>query len=305
MLIGAAAFGLGIEAESVIIAAVGGDSGELQWISDSIVAVGVATTTYLWLSLRASRTLAGELERQRIALDTQLRLAADIQRSLLPELPASIPGFRLAARLVPAGHVGGDFYDFLGLPDGALLLVGDVSGKGVPAALVQATIHSLFRLLARETQHPAEIAARLSTELHSETGGAPYATAVVLRLYSSPLRLVCVNAGHPPLLLRSAEGIVELAADGVPLGLLPGASYLARVISLAPGTLGLVVTDGISEALEGVPRSVAEALRDCGPEPAPSEVCERLMAEAARAPGPPGVKGWQDDRTALAFQVVA
>ena len=94
---GLAAFVIGTGAESVVIRAVRGNRNELEWLSDAVISMAVAGIAYLWLHLKASRTRVLTLEREQIAIDEQLRLAAEIQRSLLPSLPTATPGFRWAA----------------------------------------------------------------------------------------------------------------------------------------------------------------------------------------------------------------
>lgn len=308
VLAGLVALVAGIGAESLIIGAVRGDRRQLEWISDALLSLAVVGMTYLWLHLRASRTRVLELERGQIVLGEQLRLAAEIQRNLLPALPASTPGFRWAARMIPAGWVGGDFYDFLQPSDGtALAILGDVSGKGIPAALIQSSLKALFRMIARDTTDPAEIADNMSTALYQETAGMPYATAIVVRLDNAAERLTYANAGHPSgFLLR--DGVVHsIESGGPPLGLLPGTQYASVDIELQPGDLGVLVTDGITEALEGVPMTVPEALRGRGGHSAarrsPSEIADDLLRVAAAAPGPVGVEGWEDDRTVFVFRV--
>lgn len=206
---------VGTSVESVIIAALRDTAHELEWISDVVAAVATATMTYLWLSLRAARTRVLDMERARIALDEQLRLAAALQRTLLPEIPRMTPGYHWGARMIPAHEIGGDFYDFITRDDGAVLvIVGDVSGKGIPAALLQASLKTLFRMHASVTAAPAAIASGMSEGLREETGGVPYATAILARLDRSPRRITYVNAGHPlGLLLRGAD-ILKLDAGG-------------------------------------------------------------------------------------------
>jgi hypothetical protein len=138
---GLAAFLVGTAAESAIIRAVHGNRRELEWLSDSVISMGVAGITYLWLHLRKARTRLLSLEREQIVIDEQLRLAAAIQRGLLPEVPPATPGFRWAARMIPAGRIGGDFYDFVEPSAGTVLVIlGDVSGKGIPAALILSSL---------------------------------------------------------------------------------------------------------------------------------------------------------------------
>src|SRR3981189_2651168 len=121
----------------------------------------------------------------------------------------------MAGRLEPALYIGGDFYDFIPDADG-LFVVGDVSGKGIPAALLQASAHSLFRTLARETTHPAELLTRISKEIYAENAGASYLTCVAARLDSRARTLTYTNAGHPVGLLVGPSGRRLLSRGGPP-----------------------------------------------------------------------------------------
>jgi serine phosphatase RsbU (regulator of sigma subunit) len=301
---GAVAFFLGSFLESRVTAVYRASRSELEWVSDVVLAAAVVVTTWLWLHLRASRQRLLQLERQQVALDEQLRLAAEIQRNLLPALPDSLLGFRFCARLVQAQRVGGDFYDFVVRGDYALAILGDVSGKGVPAALLHASLKTLFRFVGRQTTEPVEIASRMSAALYEETGGLPYATCIVARFEAGPPRITWANAGHPAGALQNDGAWLPVESGGPPLGLLPGARYEGGSASLAPGSLGVLVTDGITEALEGVPLSLVDALSaPAGGSAArgPERTCDYLLRLAGEAPGPPGIEGWQDDRTVFAF----
>jgi serine phosphatase RsbU (regulator of sigma subunit) len=308
--VGVAVFLLGTGAESLVITAVSGNRSALEWISDAFISLAASGIAYLWLHLKASRTRLLDVERRGIVLAEQLRLAADIQRNLLPEIPATTPGFSWAARMVPAGVVGGDFYDFLEpAPGTALVLIGDISGKGIPAALLHSSLRAVFRLIAAQTKDPVEIAERLGAALHGQTGGMPYASAIVSRLDSSLMRLTYVNAGHPPGHLFSGDSVRTLDVGGAPLGLLPGATYEAAIVDLKPGDLGVFVTDGITEALEGGPANVRDLIRTAtnvvhGGGSA-ATACDQLLRAAAAAPGPPGAGDWHDDATALVFRVAS
>lgn len=301
---GLAALVLGSAIESRVMRYAHPGPGELEWVSDVIVAGAVVGMTYLWLHLRTSRTLLAVLERRQIALDEELRLAAQIQQSLLPDLPPRAAGLEWAARMVPARAVGGDFYDFLRQDDGSVLVIlGDVSGKGIPAALLQSSLKTLFRAVVRDGGDPALVAGKMAAALHEQMGGASYATAVLARFDRAPCRLTFVSAGHPAGLLVHDGGIRELSGGGPPLGLLPGARYEAETAALGPGDVGVFVTDGITEALEGVPLKLADALRTLALDGPPSRLADALLDLAARSPGPVGVEGWQDDRTVVAFRV--
>jgi phosphoserine phosphatase RsbU/P len=306
---GAAVFAFGTAAESLIIRAVHGNRGELEWLSDAVVSMAVAGIAYLWLHLRGSRIRVLALEQEQIAVNEQLRLAAEIQRGLLPDVPEATPGFRWAARMIPASHIGGDIYDFFQPTDGTVLaIVADVSGKGIPAALILSSLKTLFRTMAHGTVDPAAIAERMSAALYEEYAGLPYATAIVARFERAPGRLAYVNAGHPAgYLLRKGTVTAALESGGQPLGLLPAATYATANVELRPGDIGVLVTDGMTEALETGPMTLGQVLGASAGRYAagrsPSEVCDDLLRAAAAGPGPAGVRDWQDDRTVFVFAV--
>jgi serine phosphatase RsbU (regulator of sigma subunit) len=308
---GLAVFVVGTAGESLIIRAVHGDRRELEWLSDAVVSMAVTGLTYLWLHLRASRMRVLTLRQEQVAINEQLRLAAEIQRGLLPDVPQVTPGFRWAARMVPASRIGGDFYDFLQPTAGTVVaILGDVSGKGIPAALILSSLKTLFRMFARETVDPAAIAEGISAALHEEYAGMPYATAIVARFETAPGRLSYVNAGHPAgYLLRNGTVTAPFESGGRPLGLLPKADYRATDVDLSPGDIGVLVTDGITEALEAGPITLGQVLGASWLRLAagrsPAEICEDLLRAAAAGPGPAGAPEWQDDRTVFVFAVEA
>lgn len=306
---GLAAFAVGIVAESLIIRAVDGNRGELEWLSDAVISTTLASITYLWLHLKTARSDLVSLVRERAVIDEQLRLAAEIQRDLLPTVPEATPGFRWAARMISAGRIGGDFYDFFQPTEGTVLaILADVSGKGIPAALILSSLKTLFRTIARETVDPGAIAERISAALHDEHGGLPYATAIVARFETAPGRLAYVNAGHPAgYLLRNGTVRAVVESSGQPLGLLPGATYATTNLALNPADIGMLVTDGITEALEAGPTTMSRLLGASSERLAalwsPAAICDELLQAAAAGPGPAGVPNWQDDRTVFVFAV--
>ncbi len=308
MAMGFAVFISGTGAESLIIRVVSGSRSTLEWISDTIISIGAAGLTYLWLHLRESRNRLLEAEKATIVLAEQMRLAAVIQRNLLPDIPLTSHGLAWAARMIPAGDVGGDFYDFLEpSEDVTLVFMGDISGKGIPAALLHSSLRAFFRLTARETHDPVSIAERVGAALHGQTGGTPYATAIVARFDHKATRLTYVNAGHPAgIVFRDGDPRL-LDLGGPPLGLLSDTRYVAGELDLRPGDVGILVTDGITEALEGRAMGVGELLRGerrlLGDAGQVAKVCDFLLAAASEAPGPPGAGDWQDDATAFLFGV--
>jgi serine phosphatase RsbU (regulator of sigma subunit) len=298
---------VGASVESAVLAAFRPSGFELRWVGDLVAATGIAGGTYLALRLSAARTQVLDLERGRIALDEQLKLAAELQRRLLPSVPGEALNYRWCASMVPAYEVGGDFYDFVELSDDAVLVIlGDVSGKGIPAALMQSALKILFRVHATSTTDLAVLAARISVGLREETGGLPYATAILARFERTPARMTFVNAGHPPgFLIRDREPIA-LGSTGMPLGLWADTSYEALSVDLYPGDMGVFVTDGVTEALEGGPLSFHDVLRESARSgiEEPSDLCAYLLDIAGAGPGPKGAGDWHDDRTSLAFRVL-
>jgi sigma-B regulation protein RsbU (phosphoserine phosphatase) len=209
--------------------------------------------------------------------------------------------------MVPAYEVGGDFYDFLVLSeDTVVVMLADVSGKGIPAALLPSALRTLFHVHAPATADPAALAARMSAGLREETGGMPYATAILARFDREPPKMTFVNAGHPPgFLIRDGDPIA-LESTGMPLGLWPDAKYHAVSIDLRPGDLGVFMTDGVTEALESGTLSIRDALIQAarsGLED-PADLCAYLLRIASEGSGPPGAGDWHDDRTSLAFRVL-
>jgi phosphoserine phosphatase RsbU/P len=281
---------------------------ELTWISDAILATAFGIAVYLWLHLKWSRLALQRLERERIVLDTQLSIAAHIQRSLLTSPPADAGGVRWAARLKQAGRIGGDLYDFVRpTPQSWLLLVGDVSGKGIPAALVLASVRTLFRILANEISDPGVLVDRLSRSLYDDNGGSPYLTCFVARLDLESRRLDYTNAGHPAGVIVDGgrtPAVLRLGSSGPPAGLFPDTKYETASLVLSPGVAAVFVTDGITEAFDELGESSADAipaLLGALPRPlAPDAICDALMARTAAALAADG-SGWQDDRTVVAL----
>lgn len=197
-------------------------------------------------SVRLNRIRA-EKERQ----DRELQFAREIQRSLFPVAPPAVPGFALAAVSVPSQEVGGDHYDFIPLPGGRVALtVADVSGKGTPASLLMASVHASLRALAG-TLPPAQLLERLSRFLYDSTQAHRYVTIFYAELDPASGTLVYVNGGHvPPCLLRAGGAEVRLTCGGPVLGLIEIApdAFDVGIITLAPGDVLALVTDGVTEA---------------------------------------------------------
>ncbi len=199
------------------------------------------------IALENARLHRQALEQERLQRD--LDLAADIQRHLLPaELPEA-QGFEVLGWSRPARHVGGDYYDLYGLEPGRLVVViADVAGKGMPAALLVSTLHSALRLLRDHQPLGAEMVERLNRHIVESSRPNKFITLLLGEVDLATGRLAYVNAGHNPALLLRGDGAVDqLVPGGLPLGLFTPASYRVQEAALAPGDLLCLFSDGITE----------------------------------------------------------
>lgn len=283
------------------------DLEEWSWISEILMTAALLVTTTLWTRLRLAQTTVVTLERERVRSQAELAVAANVQRALLPAIPAPVGGISWFAAMEPAGFVGGDYYDFFRAADGRMwLLVADVSGKGVPAAVFVSNARAVVRAVARAPLTPAQLLAAVSDILLADSGGDLYVTCVVAAVDTTNRTITSANAGHPPAVVVGGGGVRSLSAGGPPLGLVPRARYQEETVTLRAGDLVVVVSDGITDALNAsgdeIPRLVAAAV--VGAETA-RDACQALLAAATRGPGPEGSLDWSDDRTVLALRVAA
>jgi serine phosphatase RsbU (regulator of sigma subunit)/anti-sigma regulatory factor (Ser/Thr protein kinase) len=187
--------------------------------------------------------------RQRERLEHELRVARFIQETLLPRNLPDLDGWGVGAHWQPAQAVGGDFYDFLELPDGRLaIIVGDVTDKGVPAALVMASTRTIVRAAAERLVSPGEVLARANNLLCPDIPPKMFVTCLYAVLEPHSGRLEFANAGHNLPYRRTRSGIEELWATGMPLGLMPDMHYEEATVALEPGDTLLVYSDGLIEA---------------------------------------------------------
>jgi serine phosphatase RsbU (regulator of sigma subunit)/predicted ester cyclase len=187
-------------------------------------------------------------ERERI--EQELRVARRIQHALLPKEVPTLEGWEISPFYRPARQVGGDFYDFLELPNEHLgLVVGDATGKGVPAALVMSSARSMLRALAQASDSsPGDVLRRANDPLVMDIPANMFVTCFYAILDPKSGRLVYANAGHDmPYLGRSGE-VEELRARGMPLGLMPGMRYEEKETILEADEAALFYSDGLVEA---------------------------------------------------------
>jgi serine phosphatase RsbU (regulator of sigma subunit)/anti-sigma regulatory factor (Ser/Thr protein kinase) len=187
--------------------------------------------------------------RTRQRFEQELEVARLIQQNFLPKQLPHLPGWEVAALYRPAREVGGDFYDVIPLRDGQVgFVVGDVTDKGVPAALVMAATRSVLRASAQRLVDPGAVLERVNDHLCPDMPEKMFVTCLYGVLEPSTGRFRFANAGHDLPYVKTAHGSEELRARGMPLGLMPGMSYEERETVLAPGESLLLHSDGIVEA---------------------------------------------------------
>ena len=187
---------------------------------------------------------------QRLRLERELKLAREVQNSLLPDTLPSIPGFSLAADWRSALEMAGDFYDIFALPHGRWgIVVADVSDKGAAAAMYMAMTRSLIRMSAGNYSSPAAVLNDVNQQLIAHSSSDMFVTAFYAVLDGELSEFTYANAGHNPPLVRRAEGgIKQLTRTGMALGLMESAILTDASLRLASGDLLVIYTDGVTEA---------------------------------------------------------
>ena len=235
--------------------------------------------------------------------EQELRVATLIQQQFLPRQLPNMPDWQVAAYYGPARAVGGDFYDFMELADGRIgIVVGDVTDKGVPAALVMARTHSILRGDAPRLVSPAKVLEHANDLLVAEMPESMFVTCLYLVLDPATGHVVYANAGHNLPYVRTSEGVVEFRATGMPLGLMPGMVYEEREADIGPGDNVLLYSDGLVEAhdptgaMYGFPRLRADLATDLAGSDLLDELLDRLHAFTGQ--------GWEqeDDITLVALR---
>jgi sigma-B regulation protein RsbU (phosphoserine phosphatase) len=186
----------------------------------------------------------------RLSLKNDLEIAREIQQAMLPHGLFTAPGVETVGLSRPANTVGGDFFDILPLDDGRLAVaVGDVAGKGSPAALLMALLLAMMRTLVDERLEPAALITRLNVQVSRHAPGTRFITLFYGVYDAASGELIYVNAGHtPPLLLRTNGRIDRLNEGGVALGMFEHSTYVTGRTRLQPDQLLAIYSDGITEA---------------------------------------------------------
>jgi len=203
-------------------------------------------------AIRIEHARLATVEQAEKLMESELAQASEIQLSLLPAEAPSYPGYEIAGYNFPCRTVGGDYYDFLPYPDGRLgLAVGDVSGKGLPAALMMSSLQARVQMLIETAPEPAQAVTILNRNLAERCPLGKFITFFYGVLYPSTGKLEYSNAGHNyPLLLRADGAVEQLTGAGMIMGLFRDVDYEQREVFLQPGDMLALFSDGVTEACD-------------------------------------------------------
>ena len=237
----------------------------------------------------AQRNALNELTRnQRDSLLKEVELAAEVQRLFLPRSDPETAGFEIAGAMHPARVVGGDYYDYLARPDGRMrLVIADVSGKGVAAALLMSATAAAVQLETNEPRTLCEVASHLNKELYALQDDGRFVTMLLGELDPRTGQLKYINCGHNPALLVRRDGgeVVWLQASWTPVGMSPEMECSLEEIRLAPGDIMVWYTDGLTDASDrdakefGTERLLESVRLHSGG--SAREICDQLWSDVA------------------------
>jgi serine phosphatase RsbU (regulator of sigma subunit) len=195
-------------------------------------------------------------------LESELKIARKIQEKLLPHEMPDVPGFEITGTSLPSQQVGGDYFDFLDMGEGKLgIAIGDVSGKGIPAALLMSNLQASLHAQQARSGDVAEVVSRINDLLVRSTDANMFATFFYGILDREKLRFTSTNAGHnPPLLFRHSGDIERLESNGLLIGFMAKQIYSQHTVTLKPGDVLVLFTDGITEAVDIGLTNVADNL---------------------------------------------
>jgi len=205
--------------------------------------------TQAGVAIENARFYAESLEKERY--ERELSVAATIQQNILPEKPPAIDGLQIAATTIPSRFVGGDHYDFIERPGDHIFSVADVSGKGIPAALLVSTLHATMHALVQNQECPKTLVQQISKSVFKSSLSNKFITFFLTQYFPEQQMIRTINAGHNPPYLVSADGTLRtLRTGGLVLGLMPEVDYQSEDTMIHSGDLLVTFTDGVSEAMD-------------------------------------------------------
>src|SRR6266851_1432414 len=198
------------------------------------------------IALENARLHREALEKQ--VMERELELAATIQRDILPKSVPHIESVEMAALSRPAKQVGGDYHAFFERENGVTMLVADVSGKSMPAALLVSALHAAVQLLVREGRELGEVATELNRHIHRWSAENKFITFIIASIDCESQTLEFVNAGHNPGYVLIGGRLETLKSHGLPIGMLAQSKYMTQTRSFPTGSTVVLYSDGITEA---------------------------------------------------------
>ena len=226
-------------------------------LSNSTRAALETLATEAAVAIENARLYRETMEKAR--MEQEMRIAAEIQQALLPKAGRTGVYFKAAAASLPCRSIGGDFYDYVDLSDGSLgFALGDVAGKGPPAALLSAMMQGIFAAQAASSDPPSQTISRVNLALYRRGIESRFVTLMYGALYPDGRLLYC-NAGHNPPLVIGKNGFRRLERGGPIVGLFEGATYEEETVTLESGDWLIVFSDGVSEALSATGEEYGES----------------------------------------------
>jgi sigma-B regulation protein RsbU (phosphoserine phosphatase) len=271
----------------------------LTFGATTAVAVLLVSLYRVQLELQSSR-------RQLARKEAELSFALEVQQALFPRHLPESNGLEFAAVCIPARGISGDYYDVMQFPDGRLVFaIADISGKGISAAILMANVQALLRTLSETGLPPAEVCKKLNHHLHQVTDASKFATFFYAEWDAAERRLSYVNAGHyAPVLLGSLCGR-QLSEGGFPLGMFPSSEFQTGAVTLKPGDLLALYSDGLTEAASKNGEDFGEGRLQAEIEKRSDQTLAEIQAGVLEA-----VRKWagdelEDDMTLLMVRAIA
>ena len=233
-----------------VIGVINLESDKVGAYDDQHISLISAFASQAAITIERARLHARIVEKQR--LDEQLNVAREIQRTFLPAASPTLPGYQITGLNIPSGQVGGDYYDFITIVDGHLgVAIADVSGKGIPAALIMASFRASLIAEIRNNYSIGTIGSKVNSLLCESLEPGNYVTGVYGVLDAKNHIFTFSNFGHNPPILMRADGTVEYLTEGGPvLGVTPQAVFDQRALMLFPGDIIVMFTDGVTEVFD-------------------------------------------------------
>jgi sigma-B regulation protein RsbU (phosphoserine phosphatase) len=258
-----------------------------------------------------------QFEHEEARIQRQLQLAADVQRRMLPRGTPTNPRLDFAARYVPSFELGGDFYDFVELHGHVGVVVGDVVGKGIAAALFMAAVRASLRAHAQQVYDLDEVVARVNQALCRDTADNEFASLWYGVIDPAKLRLTYCSAGHEPTIIvrvpkhrpPTHADIDELTVGGMVVGIDPSQRYQRAVFDMQARDVLVAYTDGVTDAInfdgqrfgrKRIKESILRVLTE-NPQATAAEIVERLLWEIRQFAG---LSPRQDDRSLVVVRVL-